>query len=44
MNKSLLSLVALMSAMCGCTNLHSVITSTQTGLGVSVSENPSTQL
>lgn len=27
-----------------CTNLHSVIATTQTGLGVSVSENPSTQL
>jgi hypothetical protein len=28
----------------GCTNLHSVITTTQTGVGVSVSENPSTGL
>jgi len=33
-------------ALCatGCKNLNSVITTTQTGLGVSVSENPSTQL
>lgn len=44
MKKNLLALAALMSVLCGCTNLHSVITSTQTGLGVSVSENPSTQL
>lgn len=43
MNK-LLTVAALCLALCGCTNLHSVITSTQTGLGVSVSENPSTQL
>jgi len=28
----------------GCKGLHSVVTTTQTGLGVSVSENPSTQL
>lgn len=44
MNKTLLALAALLTVLCGCTNLHSVITSTQTGLGVSVSENPSTQL
>ena len=44
MNKTLLTLTALLTVLCGCTNLHSVITSTQTGLGVSVSENPSTQL
>lgn len=31
-------------ALTGCENLHSVITTTHTGLGVSVSENPSTQL
>lgn len=42
--KTALSLLALAAALCGCTNLHSVITSTQTGLGVSISENPSTQL
>lgn len=28
----------------GCTNLHSVVTTTQTGVGVSLSENPTTQL
>ena len=31
-------------ACASCTNLHSVIATTQTGLGVSLSENPSTQL
>ena len=44
MNKTFLSLTVLLAALCGCTSLHSVITSTQTGLGISVSENPSTQL
>jgi hypothetical protein len=43
MNKTLIT-CALAASLCGCTNLHSVITSTQTGLGLSVSENPSTQL
>jgi hypothetical protein len=43
MNKNLLLIAALMT-LCGCKNLNSVITCTQTGLGVSVSENPSTQL
>ena len=42
--KATLFLAVLCLAMTGCTNLHSVITSTQTGLGVSISENPSTQL
>lgn len=37
-------LVAAVIALTGCKNLNSVVTTTQTGLGVSVSENPSTQL
>jgi hypothetical protein len=41
-NLFLISLMALLAT--SCTNLHSVIATTQTGLGVSVSENPSTQL
>lgn len=44
MNKKRFLGLALLAVLCGCTNLHSVITSTQTGLGVSLSENPSTQL
>lgn len=36
--------VLLVATVTSCTNLHSVIATTQTGLGVSVSENPSTQL
>jgi hypothetical protein len=37
-------LLAVSLALCGCANLHSVVVSTQTVLGVSVSENPTTQL
>lgn len=45
--KKLISLAIIGAAsfvLIGCENLHSVVTTTQTGLGVSVSENPSTQL
>lgn len=42
--KKLISLTVLLAALCGCNNLHSVITTTQTGIGLSLSENPSTQL
>ena len=41
--KRILSLIAAL-ALTGCEHLNSVVTTTQTGLGVSVSENPSTQL
>ena len=46
MKKILLAIIGAGSlvVLSGCENLHSVVTTTQTGLGVSVSENPSTQL
>jgi hypothetical protein len=44
MKKQLLCFLVGAAVLTGCQNLHSVITTTQTGLGVSVSENPSTQL
>ena len=44
MNKFLPILLFALLPLTSCTNLHSVIATTQTGLGVSVSENPSTQL
>jgi len=44
MNRTLPLFAALLTLLCGCKSLNSVVTTTQTGLGISVSENPSTQL
>lgn len=44
MKKLLFTTLLALPLLTSCTNLHSVIATTQTGLGVSVSENPSTQL
>ncbi len=44
MNTKIAALLFCALVLTGCQNLNSVITSTQTGLGASVSENPSTGL
>lgn len=42
--KKLVALGSLCLALAGCSHLNAVVTTTQTGLGVSLSENPTTQL